>query len=180
MLWLGFVRGNGRALALPAKGRSTHLYVCGGSGVGKSKLLEHLIRQDIKAWPASKCGLLLLDPHGSVYFNLLDWLAANGDAALKRPVVLVDLAQDRSIVAYNVLRPRDRASRSVVIDALGHILLCFALPPAFTDAHSMRLDPSAPTSPSTPDTPFPESPAARCRASRSHFAARTQCRQDSP
>jgi hypothetical protein len=105
-------------LALPPQGRSTHLYICGGSGVGKSKLLEHLIRQDIKAWPDSHSGLLLLDPHGSVYHNLLDWLAANGRAALKRPVVLLDLAQDHSIVAYNVLRPRDRASRSVVIDAL--------------------------------------------------------------
>src|SRR6266536_1635825 len=117
-IYLGSVRGNGRRLALPPQGRSTHLYVCGGSGVGKSKLLEHLIRQDIKAWPESHCGLLLLDPHGSVHHNLLDWLSANSTAALKRPVVLVDLAQDRSIVAYNVLRPRDRASRSVVIDAL--------------------------------------------------------------
>src|SRR5258706_6217235 len=115
---LGTVRGNNRPLALPPNGRMTHLYICGGSGVGKSKLLEHLIRQDIKAWPDSHSGLLLLDPHGSVYFNLLDWLAVNGTAALKRPVVLVDLAQDQSIVAYNVLRPRDRASRSVVIDAL--------------------------------------------------------------
>jgi hypothetical protein len=116
-LRLGTIRGN-RSLALPPLGRSTHLYICGGSGVGKSKLLEHLIRQDIKAWTDSHSGLLLLDPHGSVYHNLVDWMAANGTAALKRPVVLVDLAQDQSIVAYNVLRRRDRASRSVVIDAL--------------------------------------------------------------
>jgi type IV secretory pathway VirB4 component len=67
---LGTIRGNGRTLALPAEGRDTHLYVCGGSGAGKSKLLEFMIRQDIKAWPDSKCGLLLLDPHGSVYQNV--------------------------------------------------------------------------------------------------------------
>ena len=115
---LGAVRGSGRALALPPEGRSTHLYVCGGSGVGKSKLLEHLIRQDIKAWPESKCGLLLMDPHGSVYHNLVDWLAEGGPASLKRPVMLIDLARNDSVVAYNVLRRRDQASRSVVIDAL--------------------------------------------------------------
>lgn len=111
-------RGSGRAPALTPVGRSTHLYVCGGSGVGKSKLLEFLIRQDIKAWPESRSGLLLLDPHGSVYHNVVDWMAENGTAALKRPVVLVDLARQDSVVAYNVLRRRDQASRSVIVDAL--------------------------------------------------------------
>jgi hypothetical protein len=115
---LGKVRGNGRSLALPPDGRSTHLYVCGGSGSGKSKLLEYLIRQDIKAWPESHSGLLLLDPHGTVYENVLDWLAKNGTAALKRPVVLIDLGKTDSVVAYNVLRHRNQASRSVVIDAI--------------------------------------------------------------
>jgi hypothetical protein len=94
------------------------LYVCGGSGAGKSKLLEFMIRQDIKAWPDSKCGLLLLDPHGSVYQNVVHWLAAGGEAALKRPIMLIDLGKDDSVVSYNVLRRRDRATRSVVIDAL--------------------------------------------------------------
>jgi hypothetical protein len=45
-------------------------------------------------------------------------MAQNDTATLRRPVVLINLAQDQSIVGYNVLRPRDRASRSVVIDAL--------------------------------------------------------------
>src|SRR5882757_2947455 len=99
---LGRIRGNGRTLALPPDGRATHLYVCGGSGVGKSKLLEYLIRQDIKAWPESRSGLLLLDPHGSVYHNLVDWMAESEGASLKRPVVLINLAQDQSIVGYNV------------------------------------------------------------------------------
>ena len=117
-LRLGTIRGSGRPLALPPEGRSTHLYICGGTGVGKSKLLEHLIRQDVKAWPQSRSGLLLLDPHGSVYHNVLDWMAQIAEAASKRPVVLIDLSKDHSVVAYNVLRRRDRASRSVVIDAL--------------------------------------------------------------
>jgi hypothetical protein len=117
-LRLGTIRGNGRALAIPPAGRATHLHICGGTGVGKSKLLEFLVRQDIKAWPESHAGLLLLDPHGSVYQNLINWMAENSDAALTRPVVLIDLTKDDSVVAYNLLRPRDQASRSVVIDAL--------------------------------------------------------------
>jgi hypothetical protein len=115
---LGTIRGNGRTLALPPEGRSTHLYITGGSGAGKSKLLEHLIRQDIKAWLDSKCGLLLLDPHGSVYHNLVAWMAKNHRAFSERPVMLIDLGKNDSVVAYNVLRRRDQASRSVVIDAL--------------------------------------------------------------
>jgi hypothetical protein len=102
------VWSNGRTLALPPSGRSTHLYVVGGSGVGKSKLLEYLVRQDIKAWREHHCGLLLLDPHGSVYQNVLDWLAS-GRAALKRPIVLMDMTRDDTLVAYNVLRQRAQA-----------------------------------------------------------------------
>ena len=98
--------------------RGRHLYVVGSTGVGKSKLLEHLVRQDIKAWPKSRCGLLLLDPHGSVYRNTIEWLAAGGRAALKRPVIPIDLTQDEWVVAYNPLRRRESARPSVVVGAL--------------------------------------------------------------
>jgi hypothetical protein len=117
-LKLGTIRGNNRCLALPPDARSTHLYITGGSGVGKSKLLEHLVRQDIKAWRDSRCGVLLLDPHGSVYHNVVDWLADGGSAALKRPVVLIDPSRSDRILAYNVLRQRETAAKWVVIDAL--------------------------------------------------------------
>jgi hypothetical protein len=117
-VYLGTIRGTGRSLALPSDGRSTHLYIAGGSGVGKSKLLEYLLRQDIKAWRDSRYGLLLLDPHGSVYHNVVDWLADGGSAALKRPVVLIDPSRSDQILAYNVLRQRETAAKWVVIDAL--------------------------------------------------------------
>ena len=64
-------------LRLTADQRATHLFVCGSTGTGKSKLLESLIRQDILAWRKSKCGLLLIDPHGSLYDSLVRWLAWN-------------------------------------------------------------------------------------------------------
>lgn len=73
---LGLISGTGTALALSPASRSTHLYLCGGTGAGKSKLLEYLVRQDIKRWPDSRSGLLLLDPHGSVYNSMVAWMAS--------------------------------------------------------------------------------------------------------
>jgi hypothetical protein len=39
---------NGGRLMLSARDRSTHMYVVGATGVGKSKFLEHIVRQDIE------------------------------------------------------------------------------------------------------------------------------------
>lgn len=112
---LGQVAGTGRRLILPAEARSMHLHVCGGTGVGKSKFLEHLIRQDIIAWRRSRCGMLLLDPHGSLYDNVIAWLARHD---LDRPVVPIDLRRDDWVVGYNLLRKRRQATAAVVVDAI--------------------------------------------------------------
>ena len=50
--------------------RRRHMYVVGKSGVGKTKLLELLIRQDI----AFGHGLCLMDPHGDVVDSVLDFV----------------------------------------------------------------------------------------------------------
>jgi len=47
---LGRVVGNDKPAILTPSARERHLYVCGGTGVGKSKFLEHCIRQDILNW----------------------------------------------------------------------------------------------------------------------------------
>jgi hypothetical protein len=47
--------------------RRRHMYVIGKSGVGKSKLLELLIRQDIEF----NKGICLMDPHGDVIEDVL-------------------------------------------------------------------------------------------------------------
>ena len=74
-LILGKLPGRADSLGLSRTERDKHLYVCGGTGTGKSKFLENLIRQDIRNWSKSKCGVLLLDPHGNLYDNLINWLA---------------------------------------------------------------------------------------------------------
>jgi len=62
--------------------RRRHMYLIGKSGVGKSKLLELLIRQDI----ANGHGLCLMDPHGDVIDNVLDFIPENRI----QDVVLID------------------------------------------------------------------------------------------
>jgi hypothetical protein len=120
-LQLGDIIGSKRPVILPPSARERHLYVCGGTGVGKSKFLEHCIRQDILNWTDSHAGLILLDPHGLVYSNIMAWLAKHG---LKRPVIPIDLRRDDWIISYNVLRRRETDNSVIVsnfVDALAHV-----------------------------------------------------------
>ena len=113
-LVLGQLTGRSTTLTLSSTERDKHLYICGGTGTGKSKFLENLIRQDILAWRKSKCGVLVLDPHGSLYDSLLNWLAWN---KIDRPLIPIDLRQDDWTVAYNLLRQRS-ADPAVLVDNL--------------------------------------------------------------
>jgi Type IV secretion-system coupling protein DNA-binding domain len=114
-LILGKLPGRARSLGLAHTERDKHLYVCGGTGTGKSKFLENLIRQDIRNWSKSKCGLLVIDPHGNLYDNLINWLAWTG---LERPIIPIDLRQDDWVVSYNLLRQRQCVDPAVLVDNL--------------------------------------------------------------
>jgi type IV secretory pathway TraG/TraD family ATPase VirD4 len=60
-----------RRSILQTSQRSTHTYVIGQPGSGKSRLLESWILQDIAAGK----GLCLIDPHGDLFQNVLSWVA---------------------------------------------------------------------------------------------------------
>lgn len=75
-LTLGTHPAAGEPVRLSREARGKHLYVVGTTGAGKSKFLEGLIRQDVLAWPHSGCGLLLLDPHGKLFDDLMQFIAA--------------------------------------------------------------------------------------------------------
>ncbi len=118
---LGFSSDGDRPLKFPHDQRNSHLYVCGGTNVGKSKFLESLIRQDILNWPDSKCGLLLLDPHGSLFDSIVEWMAWN---EFERPVIPIDLRCDDWIVSYNLLRQRPADPAVIVdnvVDSISHV-----------------------------------------------------------
>ncbi len=120
---LGRIAGTGNSLVFPKGSRDKHLFVCGTTGTGKSKFLESLIRQDIRSAFKSKSGLLLLDPHGTLYDSVMAWLAQANVARL--PIIPIDLRQDDWVVSYNALRRRDDGDSSVVVDnfveAMAHV-----------------------------------------------------------
>jgi hypothetical protein len=114
-LKLGIKNARGAFLTMTPEQRSTHLYICGSTGTGKSKMLESLIRQDIKNWRSSKCGALIIDPHGSLYNGLINWIAWNAPYLKDVPIVPIDLRQKDWTIGYNLMRPRPVADPSVVI-----------------------------------------------------------------
>jgi hypothetical protein len=120
---IGGIVGSNRLVILPPEARERHLYVCGGTGVGKSKFLENCVRQDILNWSRSHCGLMLFDPHCLVYKNTLKWLARHGTKG-ERKIIPIDLCKDDWIISYNVLRRRETDISVIVsnfVDALAHV-----------------------------------------------------------
>lgn len=92
---------DGKEVRMPAKTRDRHVYIAGATGTGKSTLLRRFIRADLRR----KEGLVLLDPHGDLYHQILASIPKNrrGD------VVTIDPMSDMSPIGFNVLDfPRDR------------------------------------------------------------------------
>ncbi|MDA2922205.1 type IV secretion system DNA-binding domain-containing protein [Patescibacteria group bacterium AH-259-L07] len=75
--------------------RRRHIYIVGKSGVGKSKLLELLVRQDI----AHGKGVCFLDPHGDVIEALLDFVPQERI----EDVVIIDPSDRKYPVSFNPL-----------------------------------------------------------------------------
>ncbi|OGF77035.1 hypothetical protein A3E62_00300 [Candidatus Giovannonibacteria bacterium RIFCSPHIGHO2_12_FULL_44_29] len=75
--------------------RRRHMYIIGKSGVGKSKLLELLIRQDVAYWH----GLCLIDPHGDVIEEILNFVP---EERIK-DVVVIDPSDTKFPVSFNPL-----------------------------------------------------------------------------
>lgn len=113
-------RHAGKGVFLDPKERSTHLQIMGSSGMGKSKLAEFMIRQDIKAGH----GVCLIDPHGSLYDAVVEWCAYyNLDQ--HRTIHLINPSAGYWSVAFNPLwvREGEDIARTVdrVVDALAKV-----------------------------------------------------------
>jgi len=89
-------------LALPEKIRQTHMHVVGASGRGKSKFLEHMIREDIN----NLRGLCLIDPHGHLYHDILRFLKSEGYLDISKwrdKIILLDPSSDEYSFGFNPL-----------------------------------------------------------------------------
>jgi hypothetical protein len=103
---------------VPERIRLEHTHIVGSTGSGKTKLIEHMIRQDI----LSGHGVCLIDPHGShpdsCYRSVLSWMARERllDA---RTVHLIDPNVGTHITGFNPLAVPDAGyDPAVVADAV--------------------------------------------------------------
>lgn len=100
---------NGRALELTPAQRQAHMHVIGSSGSGKSKFLEWLMRGDLY----SRQGFCLIDPHGTLYQDVLGYCAHH---VLKREIILLNLSEPAQIVGFNPFQRQPGADLSVQVD----------------------------------------------------------------
>ncbi|MBI5934747.1 MAG: replication-relaxation family protein [Chloroflexi bacterium] len=108
-LKLGRIVNTRRLLTLDDQDLQTHLYILGATRTGKTKFMENILRQIIVGQRHKGPGLLLLDPHGTLYNDLTRYLADRA-IALKRPVLFIDPSRDDFVVPYNILRRRTSAA----------------------------------------------------------------------
>ena len=81
--------------------RQTHTYVVGITGKGKSKLLEHILFQDIVG--GRGCGVL--DPHSDLVEDLLQYLHSHPEKASPHMdrIIYIDPSRRDHLVPFNVL-----------------------------------------------------------------------------
>lgn len=91
------------------KDRSTHFYVIGATGSGKTKFLEFLIQQDIE----KRNGFGVIDPHGDLIEDSKGFLAAQYEhSELSERVVLIDPTDPHFTATFNPLEKLPNVSIS--------------------------------------------------------------------
>lgn len=96
------------------KDRRRHLYIIGKSGVGKSKLLELMMRQDI----AYGHGLCFIDPHGDVIEEILNFIPENRI----EDVVIIDPTDLQYPASFNPLTNIDPAFKHQLTQGLIEVM----------------------------------------------------------
>jgi hypothetical protein len=87
-------------IGVPQADRITHFYMVGASGMGKTKLLEHFISQDVR----NEFGFGILDPHGDLVRHTMEFLTYMPWAdELDERVILIDPTDKENTVSFNPL-----------------------------------------------------------------------------
>src|SRR4051794_7035335 len=77
-----------------------HVHILGLSGMGKSRAIEFILRQFL----LNRTAFTLIDPHGSIYKPLVEWLAWQGQDFLSgRTVHLFNPSDQEFCPGYNPL-----------------------------------------------------------------------------
>lgn len=94
--------------------RRRHLYIIGKSGVGKSKLQELLVRQDI----AGGHGLCVIDPHGEFIDDILEFIPRNR----VKDVCYIDPSDTEYPISFNPLQNVDPSFKHQLTQGLIEVL----------------------------------------------------------
>ncbi len=92
-----YERDDNRPVRLPPDLRQYHMQLLGQPGKGKSRFLEKMIREDILA----NHGLILLDPSGNLYNDLVKWLIEKRLFYEER-FILINPNNVHHALAYNI------------------------------------------------------------------------------
>jgi len=103
-------RGKKTPFGIKARDRERHMYVIGKTGMGKSTLLANMAIQDIRNGE----GLAVIDPHGSLVEELLDYVPAN---RVNDVVYFAPFDLERPI-AFNVMEDVGYDKRHLVVSGL--------------------------------------------------------------
>ena len=99
---LGMDAKSGNPFSLTQSDRENHTHIIGSTGTGKSKFLELLLRQDVKN---RRAGLCLIDPHGSLYDEVLLHCSHRNSTLSDRFILFNPAGEDQSILGFNPVHP---------------------------------------------------------------------------
>jgi hypothetical protein len=111
---------NNQPVTLTSKDMNSHMHILGTTGAGKSKEMEDMMRYHI----SNGDGICLLDPHGDVYKNMLDYVTLK---QMGRKVILIDPNDEDWAVGINYLEydPKLRSSTSHASEVMKGIAKVF-------------------------------------------------------
>ncbi len=108
---------------LPHRDRLKHLYILGSTGSGKTKLIEFFLRQDILAGR----GFCLLDPHGDLCNNILQYMACLATRPnplpflenLSRRLIIIEPFNQECAVGFNPLEAKRHSAFAQTSEMMG-------------------------------------------------------------
>lgn len=103
-------RGEAQTFGIYGDDRRRHVYIIGKTGVGKTTLMENMIRQDI----VNGKGVALVDPHGDLAESLLDAIPKHRT----NDVIYFDPADVDHPIAFNVLEAVDPKYKYLIASGL--------------------------------------------------------------
>jgi hypothetical protein len=99
-MWIG--AAGDRDISLSEIDLGTHTHILGAPDKGKSRLVEHVIRQMIAGYR----GLCLIDLHGTLYKRIVEWCEYNHYFG-RRPILLFEPASNEWAFGLDPLRHED-------------------------------------------------------------------------